>query len=138
MKVLNLPFTKKNSIVQSDLNQYLLMLPFSDMVANHLDTVHGAASFALAESTSGYFLNLHFAEIAEETVPVLRSACIKYKQKASGNLYATASFTTHTVEEIHQQLQSRRKAFFTIQVTIVNTDHQPVAVGDFEWFASMK
>jgi len=138
MKVLNLPFTKKNSIVQSDLNQYLLKLPFSELVANHVDTVHGAASFALAESTSGYFLNQHFAELADVTVPLLRMASIKYKQKASGDLYSQASFTTASVDDIHKQLQSKGRASFTIQVRIFNTDHKLVAVGDFEWFASMK
>ncbi|MBK7691663.1 MAG: DUF4442 domain-containing protein [Bacteroidetes bacterium] len=80
MRVLDLPFTKRLGITKSELKPYLLRLQFSNENTNHIGTIHGSASYSLAEITSGYFLNTNFADIADDTLPILRNASIKYKK----------------------------------------------------------
>ena len=120
MKVLNLPFSKKIGIEKSTTNGFLLQLPFSEKVQNHLNTVHGSASFALAEITSGYFLSINFADIAHQTVPILRSSSMKYKKSGNSNLYSKAKLKESTLSDILLQLQFKRKTIFTIEVKLYN------------------
>ncbi len=138
MKVLNLPFTKRIGIEKSDKDGYLLILSFSDKLFNHLEIIHGSASYALAEITSGYFLNLHFSDIADQTIPILRSSCIKYRKIATTDLYSKAKLKNITIEDILLLLKFKRKAFFTIEVKLYDTENQIIVSGEFEWFVSMK
>lgn len=138
MKVLNLPFSKKIGIEKSTKNGFLLQLPFSEKVQNHLNTIHGSASYALAEITSGYFLSIYFADIADQTIPILRSSCMKYKKSGDSNLYSKAKLKENTVSDILLQLQFKRKTFFTIEVKLYNEANQLVVTGEFEWFVTMR
>lgn len=138
MKVLNLPFSKKNQIQKSDKAGYLLMIPFSEKISNHLNTVHGSASFSLAETTSGYYLNSLYSDIADSTIPILRASCIKYKKPVVGNLYSKAKLKDTTCEDILLGLRFKKKALFTIEVKLYNESNQLVVISDYEWFVTMK
>lgn len=100
MRVLNLPFSRNNSIVPSEHSDYLLKLPYSDTVSNHLHTVHGSATFALAEISSGYFLNQEFPDMADRTIPVLRQARIKYQKAGQGDLFSKAKIRHTNPDQI--------------------------------------
>ena len=56
-----------------------LCLDDSPEVRNHLGTIHAAAQFALAESCSGDFLQVRFAELARGCVGVVRRAEVVYR-----------------------------------------------------------
>lgn len=138
MKVINLPFSKKNKILKSTKEGFLLMMPFSPQSENHLGTMHGSASFALAEITSGYFLNQNFADIADQTIPILRSSNIKYKKGTTSSLYSKARLKNLDNSDILILLQFKRKALFTIEVKLFDENSYLVASAEFEWFVSMK
>ncbi len=88
MKVLKFPFTHKLNIRTSSRTPYLLELPYSEKILNHLSTIHGSASYALAEISSGYFLNTRFADIADQTIPIPRESRVKYKIAGKSSLYS--------------------------------------------------
>ncbi len=138
MKVLNLPFTKRLGVVKSDLSQYLLRLKFSSNTTNHLGTVHGSASYGLAEITSGYFLNTHFADIADETIPILRNANIKYKKGCLSSLYSKAKLIDTTLDDILLQLKFKRKCLVSVEVRLFDTEHSLVSISEFEWFITIR
>lgn len=138
MKVLNLPFTKKIGIEKSEKPNYLLQLKSNNKNFNHLETIHGSASFSLAETTSGYFLSLNFADIANNTIPILRSSSIKYKKSSAGTLYSKAKLVENSIEDILLLLRFKRKALFTIAVTIYDENNTLLINAEYEWFVTMK
>lgn len=138
MKVLNLPFTKKIGIKKSSIENYLLELQPSKNVLNHIETIHGSASFALAETTSGYFLFKNFTEIAEETIPILRNATIKYRIGTDSALFSKAKLKGTTVDDILLQLKFKKRSVFMIEVKLYTEDNTVVCVSEFEWFETLK
>ena len=138
MKVLDLPYSKKIGIKQSKVTDYMLQLDYNEYILNHIQTVHASASYSLAETTSGYFLQVNFTEIAAQTIPILRSSCVKYKRGGEGIIYSNAKLVGTNVKELQTLLVAKRKAIFTIQVKLYNEQKELVMTGDFEWFVSMK
>ena len=116
MKILSLPFTRQLGITLADESEYLLQLNYSNNILNHIGTVHASASYALAETTSGYFLNDNFKDIADSTIPILRLSTVKYRKAGLGNLFSTAKFIGINVKDILQQLNEKRKVHLIIQV----------------------
>ena len=136
MEVLSLSFTKRNGIRLSDLPTYLLQLEASEHVVNHLGSVHGSALFALAEITSGYYLYTNFTDIADQTIPILRSSSVKYRKMGDGTIHSTAVFEGTNVDEISSTLLYKHKVLLTIAVKLYNAQHEVVMTGDFEWFVT--
>ncbi len=138
MKVLNLPLTLNLGIEVSDLSQYLLKIGYEQLVCNHLGSIHASASYALAETTAGYLLNKKFAEIADNTIPLLRSSKIKYHRVSNEDLYSTAKFKEITVKQIEQELKDRKKVLFPIEVRLYTKNHELVFTGEYTWFVTLK
>lgn len=138
MKVLSLPFTQRLGIVLSDNNEYLLQLNNNSKLLNHIDTIHASASYALAEITSGYFLNTHFADIADQTIPILRSSAVKYNKTCKSTLYSKAELVNTTSGDVLLQLKFKRKCLLTIAVKLYDTENTLILTSDFKWFVTMK
>lgn len=138
MRVLSLPFTERNGIRISDSPHYLLQLDPTENVLNHLGTLHGSALFALAEISSGYLLQINFADIADQTIPILRSSTVKFRKMGTGNIYSSAEFNRTDVAEITAQIRSTNKVLLTISVRLYNEQEELVLTGDFEWFVTMQ
>nr|MBP6316090.1 YiiD C-terminal domain-containing protein [Chitinophagaceae bacterium] len=138
MRVLDLPFTKRLGITKSELKPYLLRLQFSNENTNHIGTIHGSASYSLAEITSGYFLNTNFADIADDTLPILRNASIKYKKSCVSILYSKAKLIDTTLDDILLQLKFKRKCHATIEVRLYDPENTLISISEFEWFITMQ
>lgn len=134
MKVLQMPLSKKIGIIKSDKPEYLLKMNYSNELNNHLNTMHGVALYALAEITSGEFLNKYFHDIADVTIPVLRTSQIKYKKECTSDVYSKAKLLNTTASDILLLLEFKKKCIFIIEVKIYNNLNQIVFSGDFEWF----
>ena len=89
---------------------------------NHLGTVHASAQFALAEACSGEYLLRHFGESAEGYFAVARKAEIKFRQPASGSIYAQAQVSEEQKQTFLATLQSKGRAFITVAVAILDTN----------------
>ena len=138
MKAILLPFSKKIGIKPSNLSDYLLQLDYSDTTINHIGTTHASASYALAETTSGVFLEINFAEIASQTIPILRSSIVKYKKGGLTTLYSVAKLVDTNVAEITKTLLAKKRIIFVIAVKLYNESKEVVMTGDFEWFVTLK
>lgn len=138
MHVLSLAYTKRLGIKPSTIPGYLLELPASPNVLNHLQTVHASASYSLAEISSGYFLRSNFADIADQTIPILRGSQVKYKKSGKGSLFSVVRLNGTNVKEIRASLETKRKALFFIQVKVYNDEKELVMLGDYEWFVTLK
>lgn len=134
MKVLQMPLSKKIGITNSDKPEYLLKMNYSKELNNHLNTMHGVALYALAEISSGEFLNKYFHDIADVTIPVLRTSKIKYKKESTSDVYSKAKLINTTVSDILLLLEFKKKCMFVIEVKIYNSSNQIVLSSEFEWF----
>ena len=138
MKAIMLPFTKKIGIKHSQSREYLLQLDFNENVTNHIGTTHASASYAFAETTSGVFLEINFAEIAERTIPILRASTVKYKKGGESALFSNAKLVGTNIAEVTNLLLTKKKAMFVIHVKLYNETKEVVMMADFEWFVTLK
>jgi acyl-coenzyme A thioesterase PaaI-like protein len=138
MQVLDLPFSRTLAIKPATIDGFLLQLDFSPQVVNHIGTIHAAASFALAETTSGYFLQFNFADIASQTIPLLRASKVKYTRGATDDLFSRAVLRGTTVDEVLEILTSRKKVQLTIDVSLHHQSEQLVMQASFDWFITLQ
>jgi acyl-coenzyme A thioesterase PaaI-like protein len=132
MDILSLPFNKFVGLELSNDPAYLLTLPAKTEYENHIQTVHAAALFALAEASSGFLLLREFAEV-ENAVPVVRNVEVKYRKPAKGNITSTASLITDKTE-ILESLQRKRRVLVPVQVSLYDSNTLLVMQATFEWF----
>lgn len=137
MKITELPFNKLINISLSTDKDYLLSLDDRIEYTNHLGTVHTSALFSLAEATSGHFLMISFPEFNTGLIPVVRQVEVKYKKPASGQINSTARLIDCTVEEIKEQLTTRKRASFKMKIELFDSNKVNVMAGNFEWFVTL-
>jgi hypothetical protein len=137
MNVLELKLAQHLGIVNSDRKPYLLKILFDCNNINHIDALHASASYALAEITSGYFLNINFPNIASRCIPILRRSKVKYTHLVKEDLYSNAVLANHTHESLTAELEKNRKALFTIDVKLYSNNSQIAFQGEFEWFVTL-
>jgi hypothetical protein len=136
MNITELPFNKLIGINLSADNEYLLCLEDKIQYTNHLKTVHASALFSLAEATSGHFLLVNFPEYENELIPVVRHVEIKYKKPANGQINSTATLIDNSVENIKEQLNTRKRASVKIKVDLFDTNKTNLLTSEFEWFVT--
>ena len=132
MDILSLPFNKFIGIEPSNDSAYLLTLPAKTEYENHIQTVHAAALFALAEASSGLFLLREFADI-ENVVPVVRNVEVKYRKPAKGAISSTASLAT-VKAVVLESLQHKHRSLVPVQVSLYDSNAVLVMQAIFEWF----
>lgn len=137
MKITDLPFNRMLGLNVSDDAGCILYLSDSPDYTNHLGTVHASALFSLAEATSGHFLISHFSEFGSALVPVVRRAEIKFKRPANGKVCSIARLVDSTIDEIKEQLSTRKRASIKIEVELLDARKASVMAGNFEWFLTM-
>lgn len=137
MKITDLPFNKLIDIKVSADKDYLLSLDEKIDYTNHLGTVHASALFSLAEATSGHFLMITFPEFNSGLIPVVRQVEVKYKKPANGQVNSIAMLIDNTIDEIKEQLTTRKRASLKLKVEIYDLNKINVFTGNFEWFVTL-
>jgi len=137
MKITDLPFNKLIGINLSSDTEYLLSLDDIENYTNHLGTVHASALFSLAEATSGHFLIINFPEFDSELIAVVRQVEVKYKKPAKGQVNSTAILTDNTIDEIKEQLRTRKRASVRLKIELYDINKINVMTGIFEWFVTV-
>lgn len=137
MKITDLPFNKIIDIKLSDDKDHLLRLDAKKDYTNHLGTVHASALFSLAEATSGQFLLINFPEYDSGLIPVVRQVEVKYKKPANGKILSTAILIDHTIDEIKEQLETRKRTSLRLKIDLYDSDKVNVMTGIFEWFITL-
>ncbi|MBN2061743.1 MAG: YiiD C-terminal domain-containing protein [Deltaproteobacteria bacterium] len=114
-----------------------LALPFTDRVKNHVDTVHAAAQFCLAEAASGSSLESAFPEYIGKVFAVVRKAEIKYSFPAQTELKASASVEEDEILKANEELVKRKRALIDVHVSLLDTEGQKTFSGLFQWFVQI-
>ena len=101
---------------------------------NHLDTIHAAAQYALAEACSGAELLACLGDLADEVVPVLRRAEVKYRHPARGTLYASASLSADDEARVRSELAAKGRSMVEIDVQVADSARTVVLTATLGWF----
>jgi len=129
---MNIPFVNYVGIKEKD--EKTLKLAFNENVQNHIQTMHGAAQFALAETQSGFYLESIFPEYKGKFVPLLRSSSVKYKNPATTELYAIATASEESLKKFEAQFLKKGRASITVFVELRDSNDVVTMVGEFGWF----
>ena len=136
MHIIDLPFNKLIGLTVSDHPDFLLMLEADHKYTNHVQTVHAAALFALAEGTCGHFLLTKFDGIKGDVFPLLRKSEVKYKKPAIGEIYSKVQLVNDTIESFTANFIEKSRALMLLKVELFDVNGILVFQGDFEWFVS--
>jgi acyl-coenzyme A thioesterase PaaI-like protein len=134
MNLLQIPFVKTVGLKFDTSNR--LSLPFSEMVQNHLQTIHASAQFALAETASGECLLKTFPDLAHKVVPVLRDSQIKFKKPAQKDVVAYPHIAEESIAKFSEQFAKKGRASICVNVNIKDIDGTLTTSGEFNWFVA--
>ena len=137
--ITQVPFNKLLGISLAKNPDYLLQLDAREEYTNHLNTVHAAALFTLAEGSGAQLLQKLFpVEIIENVIPVLRKVEVSYKKPAMGVIVSTASLKDTTIELVTEQLLSKKRVSIITPVDLFDESKTKVFSANFEWFVVLK
>jgi acyl-coenzyme A thioesterase PaaI-like protein len=113
---------------------HILELPESPLLLNHVESVHAGVQFALAEACSGEFLLRHFGCGPSEVFAVLRTAKVKFRRPAHGNLRAAARLEEKPGASPTDELASRGRALAAVLVEVMDANGVVTMSGRYDWF----
>lgn len=134
MDVTKIPFNSFMGIHYSNETEYLLELDDSGRYLNHLNTIHTSAQFALAEASSGVYLQRTFKEIADSTIPLVRRVDLKYKRPAEGKIRSIAFMDEKQIERVRNEMAEKGRSIATVKVEIYDQNRNVTLQSVFEWF----
>ena len=132
MDVTQIPFAKHIGIERKE--EGTLKLESTDIVKNHIQSIHASAQFALAETQTGLFLQLEFPELEGKVVGLLRGATVKYKNPATTSIYAVASLEEEVKEKFLTQIERKGRASIMVKVEVLDVEDVLTMQGEFTWF----
>jgi acyl-coenzyme A thioesterase PaaI-like protein len=138
MDITQIPFNKLIGIIHSTDTDYLLQLDAKSDYLNHLNTVHAAALFTLAEGSGGQFLLNVFPENSQQVIPVVRKVEVIYKKPAQGIIRSQAKLKDDSIERIKEELDQKGKVQLTTTVELFDEQKNRVFMANFEWFVIVK
>lgn len=139
MDITKVPFNQLLGISIAADKDYLLQLDDKKEYTNHLETVHAAALFALAEGSGAQLLLKAFPdEVIDNVIPVLRKVDVSYKKPAQGIIKSKAILKDNTIENISLELQTKKRVLLTTIVELFDEQNVIVFVANFEWFVALK
>jgi len=132
MDVTHIPFAKHIGIERKE--EGTLKLEPTDIVQNHIQSIHASAQFALAETQSGLFLQLTFPELVGKVVGLLRRSTVKYKNPAITTIYAIVSINEEEKNKFLTQIECKGRAGILVEVMLKDEDDKITMQGEFTWF----
>ncbi len=137
MDVTQIPFNKFLGISKcSAPDEGLLMLRDAECYANHLNTVHASAQFALGEAASGGYLLQRFKTIVEKgpLISVVRNAEVKFKKAGKGAIRASANIPDDVAGRTVASLEKKGKVLIPVDVVISDSGGNITMTATYEWF----
>ena len=132
MDVTQIPFAKHIGIERKE--EGTLKLEPTQILQNHIQSIHASAQFALAETQTGLHLQLAFPELVGKVVGLLRGSTVKYKKPATTSIYAVASIDKEVKDTFLNQLKRKGRASIVVHVDVRDEDDVLIMQGDFSWF----
>src|SRR5574340_502117 len=137
MDVTQIPFNRFLKILKCEpSDEGLLMLRESECYANHLNTVHASAQFALGEAASGEYLLERFKDIPDKEllIPVVRNAEVKFKKPGKGAIKASAKITEDLVNQAIASIEKKGRALIPVSVSISDSAGNITMTATYEWY----
>ena len=113
---------------------YILEMPESPLLLNHVGTVHASVQFALAEASSGEFLLRYLGDLQSQVFAVLRASDVKFRKPAHGTLCASARFADGIADSLSTELASRGRALASVLVEVADAQGVVTMTGQYDWF----
>ncbi len=136
MDVIEIPFVGTVGIKRGASGE--LSLPFEPAVINHVQTIHAAAQFSLAETASGDSLLNLFPDLGDSVIPVLRNSQLKYKHPAQSTITAYTDIDQEDIERFIERLTVKGRALLGINVQIRDAGELVTCCGRFDWYVMRK
>ena len=135
IKATDIPFVKHIGIKEK---KEQLSLELKKSVCNHVETIHAAAQFTLAETESGMHLQSLFPELEQKVIPLVRDAQIKYKKPAAERIIAYSFVEAEAVEKFKAQFEKKGRALLQIKVEIRDINNTLTCEARFTWFVQAR
>jgi len=135
MEVTQIPFAKHIGIERKE--EGTLKLESTQILQNHIGSIHASAQFALAETQSGLFLQLLFPELVGKVVPLLRSSNVKYKHPATTQITAHASIDEESKKKFERQFYKKGRGSIVVRVELRDVEGVVSMQGEFVWFVQL-
>ena len=132
MEVTNIPFAKHIGIQRKE--EGILKLEPTNVVQNHIQTIHASAQYALAETQSGLYLQKAFPTLDNKVIGLLRGSTVKYKHPATTTLTAYASVADEDKERFLTLFEKKGRASITVVTELRTEDGTITMQGEFNWF----
>ena len=135
IKATHIPFVKYIGMKEEEGK---LSLSLKKSVCNHVETIHAAAQFTLAETESGMHLQSLFPELEQKVIPLLREAQIKYKKPATKKIIAYSFVEEEAVEKFKQQFAKKGRALLQIRVEIRDIEDVLTCEARYTWYVQAR
>jgi len=116
----------------------ILCLPHRKEYTNHVGTVHASALFALAEASSGSYLQQEISSKSERVFAVLRTSEIKYRKPANGKIHSTGRIDEVAQTKCIKALEKRGRGIVPVEIDLRDEADTLVATARFDWFLSVE
>ena len=136
IKATDIPYVRHTGIKEN--NENVLSLEPKKNVCNHVETIHAAAQFILAETESGMRLQSLFPELEQKVVPLVRDAQIKYKKPAAQKITAHSFVDDNAIEKFKTQFGKKGRALLQIRVEIRDIDDTLTSEAHITWFVQAR
>jgi len=131
----DIPFVKHIGLKE---NEKKLSLALKKSVCNHVETIHAAAQFTLAETESGMHLQNLFPELEKKVIPLLREAKIKYKKPATQKIVAYSSTEEEDVKKFKNQFKKKGRALLKIKIEIRDIENTLTCEAYYIWYVQAR
>ncbi len=135
MDVTQIPFVRHIGISKKD--NHTLKIEATEVLQNHMQTIHASAQFALAETQSGLYLQTLFPEYLGEVVPLLRSSSVKYKSPAILSISAYASVDDEIKNKFISLFERKGRGTIAVHIELRDENGTITMIGEFSWFIQM-
>ena len=135
IKATDIPFVKHIGIKEKEDG---LSLDLKKAVCNHVETIHAAAQFTLAETESGMHLQSLFPELEQKVIPLLREGKIKYIKPASMKIRAHSFVEEEAIEKFKLQFTKKGRALLKIKVEVRDDNSVLTSEAQFTWFVQAR
>lgn len=135
MDILDIPFNRFIGLKRAEEGSpYILRLDDQPEYRNHLGTVHASVQLALAEATSGEYLQSRLSEVAGEAFAVVRRAEAKFRNPITAPAYSAATIQESALDVFLYTYQARGRGLLSVEVEVVDGSGAVGLAVSFEWF----
>lgn len=121
---------------------YLFQLQADEQHTNHLGTIHAAVLIAVAEASSGLFLQQHLSDGSEvigvHLFPVIRRMEAKFHQPGRGLVQARCLLDPSSLSELRTEWRTRGRCKINVPMQVHDASGTLLLSVNYEWFIQYK